>query len=221
MKGKGNRQKILNASIELFNRDGTVVVTTNHIARYLSISPGNLYFHFDSKEHIIRELFGLMTNEVHALWGGVAALSPHEFLEGTFELFWKYRFFHREMYHLRRQDDLLSKHWKAHMSRCLRLLRLRYAQWVHQGQMRLNYDPTELKMLSDCVLLVSNASLGFFEGPEKPASRRSLRPAIERVHQLLWPYYTQEYRAILGEASSSLRRSETVLENKILDTPQP
>lgn len=195
MKGKGNKQKILVASIDLFNRDGTVSVTTNHISKHLAISPGNLYFHFGSKEHIVRELFEMMTKEVYAVWGSDEPMKPAEFLEKSFELFWKYRFFHREMYHLRRQDELLSKRWKIHIKRCLRLLRVRYGQWLRQDVMRPSQDPAQLQMLIDCVLLMSNSSLSFFESPEKPASRRSLRPAIDRVNRLLWPYYTDKYRS--------------------------
>lgn len=197
MKGKGHKQRILDWSLELFNRDGTVAVTTNHISRHLGISPGNLYFHYDSKEHIIRELFQRMVGEVYELWAIESELEPLEFLKRTLELFWKYRFFHREMYHLRRNDDQLSKRWKTHINRSLRLLKLRYGLWLRKGYMRPS-SPEELQTLTDCVLLMSNASLGFFESPEKPASRRSLGPALDRVNRMLWPYYTDQYRVHLG-----------------------
>lgn len=196
MKGKGHKQKILETSLELFNRDGTVAVTTNHISRQMGISPGNLYFHYDSKEHIVRELFKRMESEVYDLWGSDDELPPFEFLKKTMELFWKYRFFHREMYHLRRTDDGLSKEWKSHINKSLRLLKIRYAKWLRQGYMRSS-SQDELETLMDSVLLMSNASLGFFESPEKPASRRSLGPALDRVNRMLWPYYTDQYRVNL------------------------
>ena len=51
------KDRIIDASIELFNSQGERNVTTNHIASHLNISPGNLYYHFRNKEEIIRHIF--------------------------------------------------------------------------------------------------------------------------------------------------------------------
>jgi AcrR family transcriptional regulator len=183
-----NRQRILLASIELFNRSGTVAVTTNHIARHLKISPGNLYFHFRDREQIVRELFKHLTKETYRAWDPKSKHSVDEFLEKSFEVFWQYRFFHREMYHLRRQDPDLNKAWKRHMRRSLGLLRLNYRQWLKSGFVRPISDEWEMRSLIDTILLISSAYLGFFESPEKPASRKIIRDGIEHVRRLLKPY---------------------------------
>src|SRR5438045_3141230 len=81
----GNRQRILEASVELFNTSGTIATTTNHIAKHLKISPGNLYFHFRNREAIIRELFGQLTEAIYQAWDPKARLTPREFLERSFE----------------------------------------------------------------------------------------------------------------------------------------
>ncbi|GAA0306106.1 TetR/AcrR family transcriptional regulator [Psychrosphaera haliotis] len=51
------KDRIIQASLELFNAHGERNVTTNHIASHLNISPGNLYYHFRNKEEIIRNIF--------------------------------------------------------------------------------------------------------------------------------------------------------------------
>lgn len=189
-----NRERILSDSIELFNNNGTVAVTTNHISKHLRISPGNLYFHFSNKEEIVRELFQGMCREIYEAWDPALDLAPMPFLERSFEVFWRYRFFHREMYHLRRRDPELSKAWKKHLKRCERLMILNYGQWVKKGYFKPITDKVELRLLSDTVMLSSSAYLGFFESPEKPASRKVLRDGIEHVARLLWRYFSDSYR---------------------------
>lgn len=201
---KGNKKRILESSVELFNNYGAVSVSTNHIAKHLKISPGNLYFHFSNKEEIIRDLFVRMSQEVQMAWDPERNLDPRTFLETSFEVFWTYRFFHREMYHLRRQDPELAKMWKRHMAQCQRLLKLNYTRWVEKGSMRAIPDAVELRLLSDSVLLSSSAYLGFFESPEKPASRRMIGAGIQHVIRLLWPYFTAEYRKALLPATATV-----------------
>lgn len=204
-KKTGNRERILASSIELFNQAGGVAVTTNHIAQHLGISPGNLYFHFRNKEDIIFELFEMMCHDTYAVWKPAAGMpsSPSELIERSYEVFWKYRFFHREMYHLRRKDPNLAKRWKVHIAKTMRLLQAMYGQWVKDGVMRKIGDPREMQMISDTVLITSSSFLQFFESPEKPATRRSLRSGLE--HQLLFllPYHTETHqsaiRSRLGE----------------------
>ncbi len=53
------KDRIVAASIELFNTHGERAITTNHIASYLNISPGNLYYHFKNKEDILKSIFAL------------------------------------------------------------------------------------------------------------------------------------------------------------------
>ncbi len=217
-KRPGNRERILLASIDLFNQSGVVAVTTNHIAAHLGISPGNLYFHFRNKEEIIRELFQAMCDETYVVWRPAKShlTSPSELIERSYETFWKYRFFHREMYHLRRKDPELAKAWKKHISKTVRMLQAMYVSWVKAGMMRKIDDASEMRemremremqMISDTVLITSSSFLQFFESPERPATRRSIKTGVEHLLLFLLPYHTPQYQDVIRRRLADLRSS--------------
>jgi len=50
-------ERILEVTLELFNRFGEPNVSTTLISAELSISPGNLYYHYPAKDELINALF--------------------------------------------------------------------------------------------------------------------------------------------------------------------
>lgn len=97
------RDKIIHASIDLFNEQGERNVTTNHIAAHLGISPGNLYYHFRNKEDIILsiyeeyartlllDIFPVVSSEVKALDALIL------YMDAVFQAMMKFRFFYSNL----------------------------------------------------------------------------------------------------------------------------
>lgn len=192
------KEKILVSSVELFNRSGVVAVTTNHIAKELNISPGNLYFHFANKEEIIRHIFKQMCKETYQLWRihkSDPMRHPLDLIEKNFELFWKYRFFHREMYYLRRKDAVLSKMWKTHIAKIQKLMTIVYRHWFKMNWVNPIRSEAEMTFIVNVLLATASTFLQFFESAERIPSRKHIETGKKYVARLLVHYTQGEMRA--------------------------
>ena len=118
--GRGNnRERILEASLVLFNERGTPAVSTNTIAEHLGISPGNLYYHFANKEEIIRELWARMeaqTAPVVEVPADGSLLPPEglaNFLVAGMGNMFGFRFLFRDIDDLNARDPELGQSFRA------------------------------------------------------------------------------------------------------------
>lgn len=107
------RDKIITASIELFNEHGERNITTNHIASHLGISPGNLYYHFRNKEDIIRNIFDLYKAKLEnsfipAEYSHDPVALLHHTLDSVFELQWRFSFFYANLPDILARDEQLQ-----------------------------------------------------------------------------------------------------------------
>lgn len=105
------RERILHASLALFNRFGESNVTTLQIADELDISPGNLYYHFKSKAEIVRELFGWYERQInHLLEVPEVKISIEDqwlFLHLIFETIAEYRFIYQDLINVLSRYEML------------------------------------------------------------------------------------------------------------------
>ena len=107
------KDKIIATAINLFNIHGTKAISTNHIAKEMGISPGNLYYHFRSKNDIIRSISDNFSNELGSVFkiqlDTISDFSSN--LTSLFNRFFKiqqsYQFLFLEGVHLTRQDSRL------------------------------------------------------------------------------------------------------------------
>ncbi len=62
-KADKTKQKILEASLDLFLKKGYENTTMREIARAVGLAPGAAYYHFDAKEHIIQAFYEMSFEE--------------------------------------------------------------------------------------------------------------------------------------------------------------
>lgn len=103
----GNREKIIEGARQLMNREGTSSTGTTRIADALGISPGNLYYHFKSREEIVWEIYGrfeagFRESLVTGIDDGITPERFAAFYISAMDNAWAYRFFFAS------QTDLLS-----------------------------------------------------------------------------------------------------------------
>ncbi len=106
-KPRRTAERILEVTLALFNRFGEPNVSTTLISAELGISPGNLYYHYASKDVLINALFSQHEQALEELLSAADGVRHVEdawlFVHMMFELIWQHRFLYRDL------NDLLSK----------------------------------------------------------------------------------------------------------------
>src|SRR5438477_10364104 len=106
-------ERILEVSLDLFNRFGEPNVSTTLISAELNISPGNLYYHYPAKDELINALFDRYERALSELLNASDGVRDVEdawfFMHTLFELIWQHRFLYRDL------NDLLSKNRRLEM----------------------------------------------------------------------------------------------------------
>lgn len=109
-KPRRTAQRILEVTLDLFNRFGEPNVSTTLISAELGISPGNLYYHYPAKDELINALFMQYEQSLDKLLGAAGDVRHVEdawlFFHMLIELIWQHRFLYRDL------NDLLSKNRK-------------------------------------------------------------------------------------------------------------
>ncbi|MHA6492013.1 TetR/AcrR family transcriptional regulator [Pseudomonas borbori] len=153
------RERIIQASLELFNAQGERSVTTNHIAAHLGISPGNLYYHFRNKQAIIAELFAQYESQVNAFLRRPArALTVEDktfYLEALLAAMWHYRFLHRDLEHLLDSDAEMAERYKVFAQRCLQQAQDIYQGFVDAGILLMKPAQIEALTLNSWIIMTS------------------------------------------------------------------
>ena len=122
-------ERILETTLDLFNRFGEPNVSTTLISAELRISPGNLYYHYPAKDELINALFDRYDASLGELLGASSSVRNVEdawfFMHTLFELIWQYRFLYRDLNDLLSKNRRLETHFQAvlkHKTRAMRTL---------------------------------------------------------------------------------------------------
>jgi AcrR family transcriptional regulator len=198
-------ERILTSALQLFNRFGEPNVATTLIASDMGISPGNLFYHYPSKETLVNTLFDAYQAEMLHLLPAAQDVRDMEdtwfFMHSLFELVWRYRFMYRDL------NDLLSKNrhvesqvkdildQKAHAFQTL-LEKLSQADVLVQTESERGYCATHM-----VVMLTWWLSYAYVRNPrhalEDDSAEHSVLNGAQQVLGLLLPYLKAQPKAQL------------------------
>ena len=214
------KDKIVQASLTLFNERGERNVTTNHIAAHLGISPGNLYYHFRNKADIIYSIFVQYKRLVETYLNipPDRALTNQDkmfFLESVFEGLWEYRFFHRDLEYLLDTDERLRRDYYEFTLHCLNAIRAILNGLKLGGILRPMADDDEEAMALNVWLVVTHwmafLKTAHVDDGAEGITRDQLKQGIYQVLTLELPYvsdpYVDEVKALRARYRPALRDS--------------
>ncbi len=177
---RDTKQKILDASLHLFNENGITNVRLQQIADLTGISIGNLAYHFNNKEAITESLIG---NVLQSLQEILKQYGKHEslidlnsFFKEFYRLTTQYRFFNIDILEIKRNFPSSYESLNPLLHKSKMQLERRFELLVQQ---QLLQKETNIKNLVSTIWL-----LIFFMLAEDQVNGKSLTENLYRLR--LW-----------------------------------
>ena len=204
-------ERILEVTLDLFNRFGEPNVSTTLISSELGISPGNLYYHYPAKDELINSLFDRFDKSLNELLNAADDVRNVEdawfFMHTLFERIWQYRFLYRDLNDLLSKNHRLETHFQTVLNNKSRAVRALLAGMVRGGAVQIDAREIAPTAHSMVVVLTYWLSYEYVRAPRHAlepgnAEQALLRGAHHTLH-LLAPYLEPGQRAhLLGLAGA-------------------
>lgn len=201
------KDKIIATALMLFNEEGEPNVTTNHIADEMDISPGNLYYHYRSKDDIIWQIFlnyeKKIRNVLEQTDVNYASMEDMwNYLHAVFDIISEYRFLYRNLIQLMNRIDFLKRHFRHILA--LKSQRALFIMSHLANDGLLNTDEQTIASLADQIALTAtfwlNYSIAIYD--DEYDEEKKLSHGIFHVMRMVAPFLTENDKALLDELST-------------------
>jgi AcrR family transcriptional regulator len=198
-------ERILEVTLDLFNRFGEPNVSTTLISAELNISPGNLYYHYPAKDELINSLFDRYEKALNELLGASDGVRDVEdawfFMHTLFELIWQYRFLYRDLNDLLSKNRRLETHFQWVLKNKTRAVHALLDGMSRSGAVSIDARELEPTATSIVVVLTYWLSFEYVRDPRRALEPESAQAALLRgahhVLHLLVPYLEPAQRSHL------------------------
>jgi AcrR family transcriptional regulator len=204
-------ERILEVSLDLFNRFGEPNVSTTLISSELGISPGNLYYHYPAKDELINALFDRYERALTELLNASEEVRNVEdawfFMHTLFELIWQYRFLYRDLNDLLSKNRRLEIHFQSVLKHKTQAIKTLLDGMSRTGALVIDAGDVQATATSMVVVLTYWLSFEYVCDPRhalEPAHAQSalLRGAHHALN-LLMPYLESGQRTHLKTLATS------------------
>jgi AcrR family transcriptional regulator len=210
-------ERILEVTLELFNRFGEPNVSTTLISGELGISPGNLYYHYPAKEELINSLFNRFEAALNELLNASDGVRDVEdawfFLHSLFELIWQYRFLYRDLNDLLSKNRRLEMHFQSVIKNKTSAVKTLLDGMSRSGAIQIDsreVAPTATNMV---VVLTYWLSFEYVRDPRRALEPENAQAALMRgaqhVLNLLAPYLESGQRMHLLQLAGAYNQHHT------------
>jgi AcrR family transcriptional regulator len=204
-------ERILEVTLELFNRFGEPNVSTTLISAEMGISPGNLYYHYPAKDELINALFGRYEGELNSLLNASDNVRDVEdawfFMHTLFELIWQYRFLYRDLNDLLSKNRRLETHFQLVLQNKSRSVKAMLESMNRTHTLHIDALELEPTATSMVVVLTYWLSFEYVRDPRRALEPDSAQAALLRgaqhVLNLLVPYLEASQRAHLQQLAGA------------------
>ena len=201
MASSNTRERILQASLALFNAQGLAAVSTHRIAAELEISPGNLHYHFKAKQLIVDRLFRRFEDRLESLNASSDTVRAIDdlwlALHLRFEAIDAYRFVYRDMAYLSSEYPALGERAQALTAQNLLAAQALCETLVAAGVIEATAE--EAQMLALQMVFTTTCWLSFERLVPGRDALRQADPGFAAFYTLtlVAPYVSRESRAYL------------------------
>jgi len=215
-KPRRTAERILEVTLELFNRFGEPNVSTTLISAELGISPGNLYYHYPAKDELINSLFDRYERGLNDLLQAADGVRNVEdawlFFHMLFELIWQYRFLYRDLNDLLSKNRRLETHFQFVLKNKSRAVAQVLDGLTRGSNMRIDRRESEPVASAMVVVLTYWLSYEYVRDPRRALEPESAAAALSRgayhVLSLLMPYLEAPSREHLFQIAGAYRSGD-------------
>lgn len=194
-------ERIVEASLKLFNEHGFQNVPALRIAMHLGISPGHLAYHFKSKNDIVMAVLPQLERMLRESKRPDEPFLPHNAALQQIEVYrtlWKYRFFFNALTQLLPQDAELRERYRVLQDAAIAALQDLFDELIAQGFMRPAVAPNSTRMLANSCWMMWLSWLRFeqIENPSREIPHpQALYDAVMLNFSIIQPYFSDEFWA--------------------------